>query len=117
MFLLISLIICLSNFSSIAWANAKIKKSTVNTNSNTEKQTRNKGKVSDPQSDIKKILKDDNPTIVENLGENVKDAKFRAAIRSLAAVNKVKFEILSVPVVDSILTKTKSTSKSRLNLL
>jgi len=52
-----------------------------------------------------KILKDDYPTFVKNLGDNIKDPKFRAAIRSLSTANKVNSTIISVPVVYSIPTQ------------
>ncbi len=115
-FLLISFTICLSNFSSIACAKAKIKKSTVNTSKNTKTETRNKAKTEDVQDDLLKILKDDYPTFVKNLGDNIKDPKFRAAIKSLSTANKVNSTIITVPVVYSIPTQNEIDVEKSLKL-
>jgi len=56
-------------------------------------------KVEDKEDDdLKSILKDDYAKFIKELGVNVKDPKFRSAIRSLSSNNKVNHEKINVPV-------------------
>jgi hypothetical protein len=50
--------------------------------------------------ELKEILKEDYSDFVRALGDNINDAKFRAAIRSLSDKNKVNSKNLNVPVVN-----------------
>ena len=54
---------------------------------------------------VKTILKDNYPTFVKALGENIKDPKFRAAIRSLAAVSHVNYTNIAAQVSNLIPTQ------------
>jgi hypothetical protein len=88
--LLISLIVCSFFLNSISSKKLKAKTQ----------------KVQDVKDDnLKAILKDDYQTFVKKLGENIKDPKFRAAIRSLSAKNKVNFADIAAPVSTLIPTQ------------
>jgi len=88
--LLISLIVCSFIINSISSKKLKAKKQ----------------KVQDFNDvNLKTILKEDYQTFVKKLGENIIDPKFRAAIRSLSAENKVNFEDIGDPVSTLIPTQ------------
>jgi hypothetical protein len=73
---------------------------------NAKTTTATEVKVQDAQDDaLKSILKEDYVTFVRNLGENIKDPKFRAAIRSLSSENKVSSKYLNVTVSNLIPTQ------------
>ena len=54
---------------------------------------------------LKKILQDKYTDFVNKLGDNIKDSKFREAIRRLGESNEVKSEILAIKVKKLIPTQ------------
>jgi hypothetical protein len=65
-----------------------------------------RSQTSDPEDkELKELLKEDYPAFVKDLGVNIKDQKFRAAIRSLSELKKVNTENLAVPVLNLIPTQ------------
>jgi hypothetical protein len=101
---LISLILFSFNFSSITAAGSNIRK-TVKKNRNSIAEAKKAEVRCDENDTLRKILKGDYPTFVKNLGENVNDAKFRAAIRSLSSKKKVNSRFLDAPVANLIPTQ------------
>lgn len=89
---LLTLIICLITFNSNASKKLRSSKTV-------SKETLEGPALKAEDQKVKSILKEAYPIFMRSLGENIKDHKFRDAIRSLASHKKVNFKKLAVPVM------------------
>ena len=104
-FILICLLIV--NYSLINCSNNKIKKNSLNSKSNLregsqsipKKSTNDTVKLYPEEDKLREIIKEDYPKFVKDLGDGIKDPKFRNAIRHLSKLNKVYYKQLVVPVL------------------
>jgi hypothetical protein len=94
------------NYSLINCSNNKIKKNSLNSKSNLregsqsipKKSTNDTVKLYPEEDKLREIIKEDYPKFVKDLGDGIKDPKFRNAIRHLSKLNKVYYKELLVPV-------------------
>ena len=102
------IIICLLivNYSLINCSNTKIKKNSLNAKSNLREEFQSKSKQDkedieeiNVEDKLREIIKEDYPKFVKDLGDGIKDLKFRNAIRHLSKLNKVYYKQLVVPVL------------------
>jgi hypothetical protein len=104
------IIICLLivNYSLINCSNTKIKKNSLNAKSNLREEFQSKSKQDgddieeiNVEDKLREIIKEDYPDFVKDLGDGIKDPKFRKAIRHLSKLNKVVYKKLNVLTLTS----------------